>query len=226
MKSLKKAFLVSLILHLTLIFALELKWPKKAQPELVRIKLVSVKVEDRKKPIKKTKPKRPKKKKEVVKAKKTPKKTAKRPRRKEASKEGGKSAKTVKSKEPVLKEEVLKERLAALKEEVEIKKRLEALKERVGKRGSLRENYAIILRDHLERFYEIPLFLKGRKLEAEVRIRIGADGRLEEFEFKKRSGNPIFDAAVEKTVREASPYPAPGTPTRVTVIFSPEGLEF
>ncbi|WP_297057139.1 TonB family protein, partial [Thermosulfurimonas sp.] len=73
--------------------------------------------------------------------------------------------------------------------------------------------------------FEVPLALeKEKNLTAEIRLRLSARGQLLDYQWIKHSGNPLFDRAAEAAIKAAAPYPAPGQPCTVRVIFTPRGL--
>jgi TonB family protein len=59
-------------------------------------------------------------------------------------------------------------------------------------------------------------------LRATVVITIDRGGNLKDFHFEKRSGNSLFDSAIEAAVRRASPFPPP--PAELADRFASDGL--
>ena len=82
---------------------------------------------------------------------------------------------------------------------------------------AIRKNYAI---PHLIRPSE-RLFLR-----AIVTIRVDSLGSIIETEFNTRSGNKLFDDAVESTIRRAAPFPAPPKEMADSISKSGITLEF
>jgi TonB family protein len=62
---------------------------------------------------------------------------------------------------------------------------------------------------HLRRVWEVPAWMRASNLSARVVIKIAPDGRILSKEFVQRSAQPDFDAAVERTLNAADPFPAP-----------------
>ncbi|WP_168720137.1 energy transducer TonB [Thermosulfurimonas marina] len=112
-----------------------------------------------------------------------------------------------------------------------MRRRLEALKKEVSQKEAsgggreIPENFGALLRTHLQSFWEIPASLSGRRdLSALVVLRLSSTGELLGYRFLRSSGNPLFDRAVEAALKAASPYPPPGRPLEIRVLFRPEGL--
>ncbi len=135
-------------------------------------------------------------------------------------------------------EKLLQQKLAALKakaEEEELKEKLVALSQKVRQKGGvslsgpdkntkLDTHLKAILEARLKAFWEIPVVLKNRHdLWAEVELEVAPDGRILSWRFKHRSGEPLFDEAVRRTLELANPLPPPGKPLLLPVVFRIQG---
>ena len=127
-------------------------------------------------------------------------------------------------------EQLLKQRLARLEEKI-LSEKLSRLRKKVEGEGTSPgspgpgADFVLRLRTHLSAFFEVPLALeKEKNLTAEIRLRLSARGQLLDYQWIKHSGNPLFDRAAEAAIKAAAPYPAPGQPCTVRVIFTPRGL--
>ncbi|RUM89506.1 MAG: hypothetical protein DSZ24_01065 [Thermodesulfatator sp.] len=125
-------------------------------------------------------------------------------------------------------EELLEERISelALRERLaELQRKVSARASGGGGEGGIPEGWKARLTAHLESFWEVPTSLAGRRdLSALVILRLSATGELLGYRFLHPSGNPLFDRAVEAALKAAAPYPPPGRPLKVRVLFRPEGL--
>ncbi len=134
-------------------------------------------------------------------------------------------------------ETLLKKRLAALRakaEEKALAQRLAALKaKRQGEGGAggglslggntLSHELLLKLTAHLKSFWAVPEILKDKLyLRAEVEIELAPDGHLLHWRFLRRSGEPLFDEAVSKCLKQADPLPSPGKFLRLPVVFKIE----
>jgi TonB family protein len=73
--------------------------------------------------------------------------------------------------------------------------------------------------------YEVPNLIPARErllLKVLVAIYVDSRGRLIKIEFEQRSGNHLFDSAVERTIRRAAPFPAP--PKELAREYANEGI--
>jgi colicin import membrane protein len=76
-------------------------------------------------------------------------------------------------------------------------------------RESLTANYYDSLRERLQEFWSLPVWIARQKLAAQVQMMIDSRGRLQSFRFVRLSGNAQFDNAVKRTLQESQPYPTP-----------------
>ncbi len=116
-------------------------------------------------------------------------------------------------------ERELQERLAAEQ------RRLEAERER--KLQSVVARYVEIIKQRVERFWLRPPNSRSG-LFCEVRVRLIPGGEVVGVQIVRSSGDPAFDASVEKAVLRASPLPLPEDPAlferfrELKFIFKPE----
>ncbi len=75
---------------------------------------------------------------------------------------------------------------------------------------------------HIRQFWALPPFLKGRGLQASVKVLINASGQVIFAEIFKPSGNSQFDDMALSSANESSPVPAP--PEKFQKIFQNEGF--
>ena len=88
-------------------------------------------------------------------------------------------------------------------------------------------NYVTGIERIIQANYSVPDLIPARErlfLQAVVAVRINSDGSLIDVTFKTRSGNPLFDDAVETTIRRAAPFPAP--PLDKVSNYSESGIQF
>ena len=69
--------------------------------------------------------------------------------------------------------------------------------------------YLDTIRDRLQEYWELNPYLARQKLTAQVRIFIDPSGRVRSFSFVRSSGNAQFDQSVERTIKNAQPFPKP-----------------
>ncbi len=248
MSTFKRAFLLSLSLHFFLAAALIwLERPKPTPWKVIRLKLTSVsppeittKASSLKKPSVQKTPLKSLRKRSVppkrassksltskrVARKKPPEKRVSRALKKALRPKRPSSRKT-----PTLsrrEEARLRERLAALKsrlEERKLQQKLAQLKKsqtagELSLGTGLPERFAQRLMAHLKSFWAVPEVLKDRTdLSAEVELTIAPNGELLSYRFIRRSGEALFDEAVEATLKKASPLPAPGKTLTIPAVF-------
>jgi protein TonB len=73
--------------------------------------------------------------------------------------------------------------------------------------------------------YSVPEIITERErqfLNATVVITINARGQIKNLTFEKRSGNQVFDSAIENAIRRAAPFPPP--PPELVDKYSSEGI--
>jgi protein TonB len=73
--------------------------------------------------------------------------------------------------------------------------------------------------------YSVPEIITERErqfLNAVVIITINARGQIKNLAFEKRSGNQVFDSAIENAIRRAAPFPAP--PPELVDKYASEGI--
>lgn len=70
-----------------------------------------------------------------------------------------------------------------------------------------RRTYYTSIFNAIRQHWAIPDFLKSQQLEAVLVVVVRRDGKIESMQFEKRSGQPLFDASVERAVRKADPLP-------------------
>lgn len=85
---------------------------------------------------------------------------------------------------------------------------------------SAEANYYDQLRDRLQDYWALPVWVARQNLDARVRIFIDHRGRLKGFQFLKNSGNTQFDEAVKRSIQESQPFPAPPDDIASTVLSS------
>ncbi len=77
--------------------------------------------------------------------------------------------------------------------------------------------------------YKLPEILSQQErmyLQATVVITINAGGGLKKLMFEKRSGNPVFDSAIEGAIQRAAPFPPPPDELRSKYAAEGIGLDF
>jgi protein TonB len=73
--------------------------------------------------------------------------------------------------------------------------------------------------------YSVPEIITERErmfLNATVVITINARGQIKDLTFEKRSGNQVFDSAIESAIRRAAPFPPP--PEELAGKYASEGI--
>jgi protein TonB len=73
--------------------------------------------------------------------------------------------------------------------------------------------------------YSVPEIITERErqfLAATVVITINAKGQIKNLTFEKRSGNQVYDSAIEAAIRRAAPFPPP--PPELVDKYSSEGI--
>ncbi|MEN9723944.1 MAG: hypothetical protein RJB38_1930, partial [Pseudomonadota bacterium] len=70
-------------------------------------------------------------------------------------------------------------------------------------------NYYDLVRDKLQKSWELPVWLARQNLSATVEVFIDPKGLIRKYRFTKESGNPQFDEAVKRTLTQAQPFPRP-----------------
>jgi protein TonB len=73
--------------------------------------------------------------------------------------------------------------------------------------------------------YSVPKVITERErqfLAATVVITINARGQIKNLTFEKRSGNQVYDSAIEAAIRRAAPFPPP--PAELADKYSSEGI--
>ncbi|MGC3997916.1 MAG: TonB family protein [Anaeromyxobacter sp.] len=86
--------------------------------------------------------------------------------------------------------------------------------------------YFALLKRSVEANFEVPTTLSDRErlfVFAEARLWIDAAGRVSRWKIDRSSGNPTFDAAVERTIRKTPQVPPP--PQNVRQQY-PDGIPF
>ncbi len=235
MKDLKRALILSLILHLLGVGLLGARFSPSKEETVVRVKLVALRS-----PVPQPSPSpasrtpsqssisRPRKS-----SQKPPRRVSRPKKSKKLAQKKPRQVSRINSSPPSpdpRTEEILRKKLASLQEEVLLRERLQRLKKKqsgtsANTQADLPEGYIALLRTYLKRYYQVPLILKGRRnLEAIIRLKLAANGELLEYQLLRPSGEPLFDQAVEAAVKAAAPYPSPGTPVTIRVIFTPQGL--
>ncbi len=76
---------------------------------------------------------------------------------------------------------------------------------------------------HLLKNWSVPAWMNASTLKSIVLLKVAPDGRIIEKQFLKRSGDAVFDAAVERAVELSDPLPAP--PESLRRNFLEEGIE-
>lgn len=76
---------------------------------------------------------------------------------------------------------------------------------------------------HIYKNWSVPAWMKASALRAVVLVKVAPDGRILEKEFLKKSGDEIFDSAVERAMELSDPLPPP--PDSLKRIFLEEGIE-
>ena len=84
--------------------------------------------------------------------------------------------------------------------------------------------YYDILRDHLNENFSLPPWLSRQNYAAQVRLFVDARGKLHSLKFLKFSGNPQFDDAVKRAIRDSEPFPVP--PKELVSAFLSDGILF
>ena len=87
--------------------------------------------------------------------------------------------------------------------------------------GSEGDRYIALIDRAIKTNYNVPLTIPERErmyLETTVVIWIEPDGRIARWRQERSSGNPTFDAAVERTIKAAPRLPPPPEPLRRTGI--------
>jgi TonB family protein len=69
--------------------------------------------------------------------------------------------------------------------------------------------YAGKVRAHLQRFWNVPEYMKAGTLRGTVIVRLSPDGRLLKKELGRKSGNAEYDEALLRMVEAADPFPPP-----------------
>jgi colicin import membrane protein/protein TonB len=78
--------------------------------------------------------------------------------------------------------------------------------------GSEGDKYIALVKREIQANYRVPATIPERErlyLKAQVRISIEPDGRIARWSFVSRSGNGVFDDAVERTLRQVRVPPPP-----------------
>lgn len=75
---------------------------------------------------------------------------------------------------------------------------------------------------HIRQYWALPPFLKGRSLQASVKVLINVSGQVTFAEVFKTSGNSQFDDMALAAAKDSSPVPAP--PEKFQRIFQNEGF--
>jgi TonB family protein len=73
--------------------------------------------------------------------------------------------------------------------------------------------------------YSVPEIITERErmfLNATVVITLNARGQIKDLTFEKRSGNQVFDSAIEAAIRRAAPFPPP--PPELAGKYASEGI--
>ncbi|GEM_PF-3813935 len=239
----KGAFVSSLVLHLILLIGLGVwstSWSPKP-PRIVRVNLRAINTGQALPP--KSKGAESPKTKVLHRASK-PKTNKKRPRvlekprkKRLLAKKMKRSSRAPKSVPRVNEERILRQKLARLAAEAEdrkLKEILAALAEKkrrsqkapfpdegVSLKGAgVSQDLGARISARLKAFWEVPLVLKGRKdLWAEVSLEIAPNGHIIHWRFLRRSGEPLFDEAISRTLKLADPLPAPGRGLSIPVVF-------
>ncbi len=239
----KGAFVSSLVLHLILLIGLGVwstSWSPKP-PRIVRVNLRAINTGQSLPPKSKgaespktkllhqaSKPKTSEKKPRVL----------EKPRKKRLlAKKMKRSSRAPKSVPRVNEERLLRQKLARLAAEAEERKLKEILAALAEKKRQLQkapfpdegvslkgagvsQDLGTKISARLKAFWEVPLVLKGRKdLWAEVSLEIAPNGHIIHWRFLRRSGEPLFDEAISRTLKLADPLPAPGRGLSIPVVF-------
>lgn len=121
------------------------------------------------------------------------------------------------SKEENLEEEVIKNKVANLKNNKE--EPSESLKNL-----SLSEDALLLIKRKLQNHFEIPIYLRDKKdLSVVVEIEVSPDGSIKRANYLKRSKDPVFNKAVERCLLASDPLPIAG-PFKLKVEFKGEGV--
>jgi TolA protein len=70
-------------------------------------------------------------------------------------------------------------------------------------------SYFDLVRDRLQNFWELPVWLQRQKLTAQAQIFIDSRGKLRSFRITRSSGNEKFDEEVKRTLTQSQPFPLP-----------------
>ena len=79
--------------------------------------------------------------------------------------------------------------------------------------------YQIALQNAIRNKWVVPQFLKNEPLEAIAVVTVRRDGKVLDLKLEKRSGQPLFDDLVARTIKKAEPLPP------FPEIFSPQQAE-
>ncbi len=76
-------------------------------------------------------------------------------------------------------------------------------------RESQGPSYYDLVRDRLQRNWELPVWIARQNLSAQIDLFIDTRGTVRAIKFVRTSGNPQFDEAIKRTIAESQPFPAP-----------------
>lgn len=121
-------------------------------------------------------------------------------------------------------EELLKERLAALKAKKRVMERAKVgsieSSQKNNKGEGIPQNYLSIISGLIRQNWVIPDTV-SKSLEAVVSVKIFPNGQIVIEKFEKKSGNAIFDASVIRAIKNSSPLPPPKSEVVVGLRFKP-----
>ena len=174
-----------------------------------------------------------------------PKTETKKEAKKEVKKEAKKESENVKSKQDrALRQLKIKKALAQIKKDQQQSKQVESEQAEAKKAsdapvkgniisdgGSLSgldrleyDEYYEKLESHMKSYWELPQWLAGGGLHAQVSVKIGFDGYVIEKVVHQSSGNSVFDSKALESVQKAMPLPSP--PPRLRNLLVRQGLIF
>lgn len=196
---LARAMVMSVALHLVLVFSLKPFKPSIPRDRILRVSLIELRA-----PVK-TSTSRPKATRRVKKA--------------QVKKKAPSRRKATKALTP---EERLERRYKEALREIE-KKIKEKKDVAEPPKGGVFNLYLAQLERRIKAFWVVPQGFLDRDISAVIRVKIDPTGKLLEAEVERASGNPIFDRSVLQAVYKAEPYPPPpgGKAMEVGLVFRP-----
>jgi outer membrane biosynthesis protein TonB len=93
-----------------------------------------------------------------------------------------------------------------------------------GGSSSSGSDYSSLIQAKIHEQYRCPPDIFDKDLESIVSVRIAKDGTITIENWEKKSGNPLFDRCVLRTLKMSSPLPPPPKEMEIGIRFSPQEM--